>query len=288
MGTALTQKEQKVVAARAWRVFFDRREEGAEMISVREPRNVAVVLKPIEPQEALAQSAPAEDGSLDLIWMPPGANFPPNVEREAESWLDDAATSLRRYPVRAGIRTVRVFWHDSRALLYANPEQVNDAIDAIIRFTATERELSALETAIAANWATIDADATLTHDVDRSDQRRQPHVNEMTERATRMQMSRLRVERALEQLDPRLVESSKRLFAELSLAAAQHDRLDQIDEPIQFALDHYELANTRLIEAKNASKDRAHMMVGHALEVVIVLLLLAELIATLLALRITG
>lgn len=288
MGNALTQKEQKVVAARAWRVFFDRREEGEETIAVREPRNVAVVLKPIEPQEALAQGAPAEDGSLDLIWMPPGANYPLNVEREAESWLDDAATALRRYPVRAGIRTVRVFWHDSRVLLYANPEQVNDAIDAIIRFTATERELSALDTAIAANWGVIDTDATLTHDVARRDQSRQTHVNEMTERATRMQMSRLRVERALEQLDPRLVESSKRLYAELSLAAAQHDRLDLIDEPIQFALDHYELANTRLIEARNASKDRAHALIGHGLEVVIVVLLLAELIATVLAIRIGG
>lgn len=288
MGNALTQKEQKVVAARAWRVFFDRREEGEETIAVREPRNVAVVLKPIEPQEALAQGAPAEDGSLDLIWMPPGANYPLNVEREAESWLDDAATALRRYPVRAGIRTVRVFWHDSRVLLYANPEQVNDAIDAIIRFTATERELSALDTAIAANWGVIDTDATLTHDVARRDQSRQTHVNEMTERATRMQMSRLRVERALEQLDPRLVESSKRLYAELSLAAAQHDRLDLIDEPIQFALDHYELANTRLIEAKNASKDRALALTGHALEVVIVFLLLAELLVTVLAIRIGG
>jgi hypothetical protein len=288
MGTALTQKEPKVVEARAWRVYFDGRKEGAETILVREPRKAAVVLAPVAAQDAFAQHAPADDGSLEIVWMPPGANSPANVEREAEAWLEGAATSLRRYPVRAGIRTSRVFWHDARVLLYANPEQVNDAIDAIIRFTLAERELCALEAAIAANWAIIDEDASLTHEVGRRDQRRQPHVNEMTQRATRMQMSRLRVERALEQIDSRLVESSKRLYAELSLAASQHDRLDQIDEPIQFALDHYELANTRLIEAKNASRDRAHMIVGHGLEVVIVLLLLAELVATVLAIRVGG
>jgi hypothetical protein len=192
---------------------------------------------------------------------------------------------MRRLPVRAGIRTVRVFWHDGRALLYAAPEQVNDALDAIVRFTSVEREISALESAIAVNWSTIESDASLTHSVGRREQRRQSHVDAMMRLATRMQMSRLRVERALEQLDPRLTESSKRLYAELSLAAAQHDRLDQIDEPIQFTLDHYELANTRLIEARNAAQDRAHSLTGHFLEIVVVLLLFAELMATLFAIR---
>jgi hypothetical protein len=288
MGTAQTEKETKAIAARAWRLSFDGPRDGAQaLITAREPRNVVAVLTPIEPQDALAQPAP-EDGSFDILWIPPGANLPAHVEREAESWIEDAATPQRPYPVRAGIRTVRVFWRDTRALLYANPEQLDDAIDAIVRFTLAEREIAWLEAGIAGNWATIETDASLTHAVGPRDQRRQAHVNEMTKLSTRMQMSRLRVERALEQLDPTLTEPSKRLYAELSLAAAQHDRLDQIDEPIQFAVDHYELANTRLIEARNAAKDRAHMRIGHGLEVVIILLLLGELIATVLAIRIGG
>jgi hypothetical protein len=287
MANALTQKEPKVIEARAWRVAFSARAEGADpaQIIIREPRNLVATVTPVEVQDTLSRRTPEDDGSLDIVWAPPGANFPANVEHEVESWVEDAATPTRRLPVRAGIRTVRVFWHDGRALLYANPEQVSDAIDAIVRFTLAEREITALEDAIASNWATIDADASLTHSVQRRDQRRQPHVDAMTRLATRMQTARLRVERALEQLDPRLSESSKRLYAELTEAASLHDRLDHVDEPIQFALDQYELANTRLIEAKTASLDRKHALVGHALEVAVVLLLLAELIATVLALR---
>lgn len=289
MGTASTEKETKAIAARAWRVTFAGGRDGAQaLIAAREPRNVVAALTPIEAQDALEAPASNEDASFEIVWMPPGVNVPANVEREAESWMEDAATAQRPYPVRAGIRTVRVFWRETRALLYANPEQLDDAIDAIVRFTLAEREIAWLEAEIAVNWTRIEADASLTHAVGPRDQRRQDHVNEMTRLATRMQMSRLRVERALEQLDPTLTEPSKRLYAELSLAAAQHDRLDQIDEPIQFAIDHYELANTRLIEARNAAKDRAHMRIGHGLEVVIVLLLLGELIATILAIRIGG
>jgi hypothetical protein len=289
MGTALTETEPKAIAARAWRVSFDGSRDGAQgLIALHEPRNVVVALMPIEAQDALEGSTPKEDGSFEIVWMPPGANFPRNVEREADRWIEDAATSQRPHPVRAGIRTVRVFWHDTRALLYANPEQVDDAIDAIVRFTLAEREITWLEAAIAVNWTKIEADASLTHAIGPRDQRRQAHVNEMTQLATRMQLSRLRVERSLEQLDPALAESSKRLYAELSLAASQHDRLDHIDEPIQFALDHYALANTRLIEARNAANDRAQMSVGNTLEVVIILLLLGELIATVLAIRMGG
>lgn len=290
MANALTQKEQKVVEARAWRIAFAASAEGTDpaQIIVREPRNIVATVTQIDVEDTLAQRTPADDGSLDIVWMPPGANAPANVEHEVEAWAEDAATPMRRLPVRASIRTVRVFWHDGRALLYANPEQVTDALDAIVRFTLAERETAALEEAITANWAAIEADASLTHSVRRSDQRRQPHVDAMTRLATRMQTSRLRVERALEQLDPRLTESSKRLYAELTLAAALHDRLDQIDEPIQFALDQYELANTRLIEAKNAASERAHSMVGHVLEVVIVLVLLGELIATVLGIRLSA
>ena len=77
----------------------------------------------------------------------------------------------------------------------------------------------------------------------------------------------LRVSKALEQLDPALGKSSKRLYSELASAAVLWDRLDPLDEPIQFTLDQYELANTRLIDAKTAEMDHSHAMIGHVLEV---------------------
>ena len=106
----------------------------------------------------------------------------------------------------------------------------------------------ALEATMKSAWASIEADADLTHAVTRRDQKRQRHVNEMTEIATRMKMAWLRVSRSIEQLDPALADPSKRLFAELVSAASLYDRMEMLDDPVQFALDHYEISNARLIE----------------------------------------
>lgn len=289
MANALMQQDQRTIAAHAWRVFFEDPSKISEPrpIVVREPRNVSAVVTPIDPKEALALRAPEDDGSLDVIWIPPGANEPANIDLQAEAWIDNGATALRHTAIRAGIRTVRVFWHDARVLLYANAEQLEDALDAVVRFTVTEREAATLEAAVNSIWASIDEDASLTHAGASRQQKRQQHVNEMTELATRLKIIRLRVETAIEQLDPRLAESSKRLYAELTMAAALHDRLDKLDGPVQFALDHYELANTRLIDARTLSKERAHALTGHVLEIAVVLLLLSELVATIYQLRIT-
>ena len=51
--------------------------------------------------------------------------------------------------------------------------------------------------------------------------------------------------------------------------------LQSIEErqAIQFALDQYELANTRLIEAKQAYKERVNAVVGYVFEAAIIALL---------------
>jgi hypothetical protein len=79
----------------------------------------------------------------------------------------------------------------------------------------------------------------------------------------------LRLQTALEQLDPTLSGTSKRMFADLVEAAALHDRVEMLEDPIQFALDHYELANWRLTEIGAART-------GKFLEVLIVIILLAD------------
>ena len=245
-------------------------------VVIKEPRNAHAVLTPVDVEEALASGRTDSGGSLTIVWMPPGVNTPPSIEHDVEAWMRDGASSERQTPVRATIRTVRVIWHDSRALIYTSAEQLQDAIDAVVRFTVADRETTALELAIDSTWASLDANAPLTHAVTSRQQKQQQHVNELTELATRMQIVYLRVSKALEQLDPALSESSKRLYSELASAAVLWDRLDPLDEPIQFTLDQYELANTRLIEAKNAAMDHSHAMIGHVLEVGIIVLLICQ------------
>ena len=55
----------------------------------------------------------------------------------------------------------------------------------------------------------------------------------------------------------------------LTARDALHDRVEMLEDPIQFTLDHYELANWRLTEIGAARH-------GHVLEVLIVIILLAD------------
>jgi hypothetical protein len=131
------------------------------------------------------------------------------------------------------------------------------------------RHTTALEARMAATWPQIKAHTPLTHAVTRKQQRLQPQVDAMTERVTEMKSMLLRLQTALEQLDPTLSGTSKRMYADLAAAATLHERVEMLEDPVQFALDHYELANARLTEIGAAQK-------GHMLEVLIIIVLLAD------------
>ena len=167
--------------------------------------------------------------------------------------------------MRADVRTIRMVWNESRALIYASRADLRPALDALVRFSVAQGDALALEATMKSTWASIEADAALTHAVSPGHQKRQRHVNEMTEIATRMKMAWLRLSRSLEQLDPALAVPSKRLFAELVSAAGLYDRVEMLEDPVQFALDHYEVSNTRLIETNLAREERLNSIFGYGI-----------------------
>jgi hypothetical protein len=282
---ALTQPEQQGSRAQAWLVAFQEQSDAthSDMIVVAEPRNVAALLSPSDIADVLSDAAATNSEALTIIWMPLEAGGQGNSE--LESWVRAGGASSKSAPVRASVRTARAIWRDGRALVYANSELLHDALDALVRFTIAERETTRLEQAMRSAWAPICADAELTHAFMPGDQKRQQHVNNMTEAATRMKTANLRLNAALAQVDPALSEPSKRLFSELILAANLYDRLENLEEPIQFALDHYEVVNTRLIDARHAAKEMSNFTLGHILETMIVLLLIGELLVSLYGIR---
>ena len=274
----ITRKnETKTIEARAWRVeFVDKATavaEGVETIEIDEPRPATAVLHPFDASEALAQVEPHTGDAFVLVWLPPGANSPPAIERDAEEWMRNGGGARREANVRADVRTVRLVWDEGRALIYSSHGDMRFAIDAVVRFTAAQREAAALEANLKSAWPSIEADAPLTHSVRARQQRMQKHVNEMTVRVARMNTAWLRIANALEQLDSRLAEPSKRLFAELVSAVSLYERMEMLEDPIEFAADQYELANTRLIDAKLVRKERMNAIVGYLFEAAIIALL---------------
>jgi hypothetical protein len=268
---------EPTIHAQAWRVEFVEDAiidaDGVETIEIAGPRKVTAALAPLDASIALSRAEPETAGGLTVVWLPPGVRTPATIEREADEWIRAGSARRKEVNVRADVRTVRVLWDESRALIYASPGDIRFALDATFRFSLVQREALALEATMKSAWASIEADSALTHSVTRRQQRQQRRVNEMTEVATRMKAAWLRIANSLEQLDPMLAEPSKRLFAELVSGAALYDRMEMLEDPIQFALDQYELANTRLIVAKQAYKEQFNAVVGYAFEATIIALL---------------
>jgi hypothetical protein len=283
MDNTLLEREQSILDMQAWRgVFKEGVEAGdGEAIVIMEPRDITAVLTPVDAKGLIGSTSRLGPDAFEIVWMPSPAGDLPNAECEAEAWFNRAATPRRRSIVRAGTRTARVFWCEGRALIYCKAPQLHDTLDGVVRFALTERETVRLERGMKTVWAAIDEDKSLTHAVTPGQQKQQKHVNKMTELVVQMKSGQMRIETALEQLDPTLAEPSKRLYGELAIAAGLYDRAPRLGDPVQFASDHYELANTRLIEAKNATAERTNFLIGHILESLIIVLLLAELTALL-------
>ena len=262
-----------VPQAQAWRIsYLDAAPEQAALAVINEPSNAVAVATPVELSDVLGNvldlSARPCDGSLLVVWVPSSAGTAGDLDSRLHAWIrrDLAANQS---PVHASIKTVRVTCTATRAVIYAAPEHLSDTMDAVARFALATRQTSVLEARMAATWPEIKAHTPLTHAVTRKQLRLQPQVNAQTEQATAMKAAHLRLQTALEQLDPTLSGTSKRMYAELVTAAALHERVEMLEDPIQFALDHYELANWRLTEIGAARK-------GHFLEVLIVVILLGD------------
>jgi hypothetical protein len=266
--------DRPVPQAQAWRIsYLDAAPEPqAALAVINEPSNAVAVATPLELSDVLGNapdlSARPADGSFLVIWVPVAAGAAADLDSRLQAWIRSDLPA-NQSPVHASIKTVRVTCTDTRAVIYAAPEHLSDTMDAVARFALAMRTTAVLEARMAATWPHIKAHTPLTHALTSQQQKLQPEVNALTEQSTEMKAMHLRLQTALEQLDPTLSGTSKRIYADLADAAALHDRVEMLEDPIQFALDHYELANWRLTEIGAARR-------GHVLEVLIVIILLAD------------
>jgi hypothetical protein len=275
-------EEQQSVAALAWRASFTEgaKTESPDAVLIKKPRNVTAVLTPIDMQEAWEEGSRVTGHSLILVWAPPGVNGPFGVERDLDAWMRGRAESYERTLIRAGIRTVRVAWDGARAVICCADDHLRDAIDAVLRFSVAEWDTAELERVLASTWRGVEEEAALLHSIGRRQLRRQKRLDALTESSVHMKMRYLKVCQSLEQFDATLPEPSQRLYSELVLAARLYDRLEQLDEPIQFMLDQCEIANTRLMDTRNAVQANNDAWVGHALEIAIIVALVFQIYQT--------
>ena len=264
------------IETRAWSIEFASAAptDGRPFIAVAEPATAFAILTPLDLADAKARSNP---DMLTVVGLPISADQTLAGEQELLAWIGEA-DKRGKPPMRASARTARAVVCDNRALIYARDEHMRDALDGLVRFIVLDRQVAFQEDAMRRLWASIDVDVDLTHALAPGYNARQAAVNEMTELAGRAKASNLRTGIALAQMNPALSDPSKRLFGEFAVVAGMHERYDSLIDPLTYAVETYDRANTRMIETRNAAKERTHFLFEFILMVFIVLLIGWELL----------
>ena len=84
----LPQQDYLAIGTRAWVVFEEPSNgagAGAERITIKEPQDVCATLTEVDAAMVLASKEPGSRGTLEVIWAPPGAATPPDLEHVVEA-----------------------------------------------------------------------------------------------------------------------------------------------------------------------------------------------------------
>lgn len=262
--------------ARAWRIEFanEARPGTEELLAFRQPRPSWAYTRPLEVETALTSVAgpSAPDPAVTFVFLPAGAATPFETQKKAESWMASRGDE-HGAPIEILYRSERLLWRAGRAVLFGTSSSCAEMISAVARFSRCEAILRELEQASEASWNTLEADIPLTHSVTARDLKHQSHVDEMTRAAAGRRIAFTRLQMAIESPGPELAGPARRIFAELAVQASTVERLKAVDDTIEIAEDLYELANDRLSEFR-------YFLREYRIEVLIVVVLLAELLVT--------
>lgn len=237
----------------------------------RGPYPRAAASRPLSVDELLATAAvdPPPPDELDFLFLPSGSASPIELQRSAETWMNDPALSAVHPTIDLVLQSDRVLWRPGRAVVLGAGRRLPDLLAGLIDFAFYEGELRRLEQELEAEWSVAEADVPLTHGVDQAALARREHVNQMTRRTALRRIRLARLAPHLEKSSAALPGPARRLSAELALQAEVVERLKYVDERLEVFEDLYELANDRLSEF-------AYFRQEYRLEVWIVVLLVVE------------
>lgn len=246
-----------------------------DCIIVREPRMVHLAFQNLDVEDALAHSDGQPNygaGALTtFVYLPSGAQSPFELQKRAEQWMASRPDE-RGAPYEVPHRSDRILWRRGRALCFGTGEFFHDVRNAVAYFSFCEAELARLEDRVAAQWPIVEGDLPLTHSVTRREVQRQQAVDSRTHEAHAMRIVFIRLDTALERLDRVLSAPSQRIVSELAQQADTIDRLRLLDDGIELAQEVYDTANDRLLEYR-------YFHAEYRIEIIIAVILFAELIA---------
>lgn len=233
------------------------------------PRIAASQTVSLDDLLSLGASQPAPLDRLDFLFLPSGSASPVELQRRAETWMNDPAVIAELPTIDLVLQSDRVLWRPGRAVLLGTSRRMSELLAGLVDFSFYEAELRRLERELEDEWPLAEADVPLTHGVDAAALARREHVNEMTRRTATRRIRFARLSPHLEKAPASLPGAGRRLAGELALQAEVVDRLKYVDDRLEVFEDLYELANDRLSEY-------SHFRQEYRLELWIIVLLVVE------------
>lgn len=228
---------QEVISCR---IHFTRevpREAGSDVIKkFSEPEPSYAVKEPM-PVEQLLKNENKANAPEEFHFL-----FLPDALSAMDLPKEESAIELFAKPNK-------IIWQPHRTVVSGGQNLPEEMFMALVEFAFLEGALRKLESKLNGYFGVCSNDIPLTHAVDSSGLRRQAHVNEMTRQVTSSRMEFVRLVPCFDHLYARLAPHAKQVIGELAKkTGVWNDRVEAVDDQLEFLEDVYERANDRLTE----------------------------------------
>jgi len=200
------------------------------------------------PAEQWFKDAADSRGDFYFLFVP-DAPSATDLRKEIEERLNELRDVSGEPAIELFAKPYRIVWFPSRAIVLGGDSLTEEMFSALVEFASLENRLRKLEAKITACLEACPNDIPLTHAVGPQDLLRQTHVNKMTEQIASSRMEFVRLTPCFDNLCGRLTPQAKHVISELTEKnRVWDDRIEAVDDQLEFLGDLYELANDRLTE----------------------------------------
>ncbi len=214
-----------------------------------EPQPYVAVKENVPTEQWLKQANTIDSSEEFLFLFLPDALSTPDLRKETDTWLDNIHCVSEGPPIEVVAKPNTIIWHPHHVVVLGEKNISEEMFMALVEFAFFERELRTLELQLKDYFAICPQDIPLTHGVGVPELRCQTHVNHMTQQITSSRMEFVRLIPCFDNLYGGLTPHVKHLIGELTKKSrVWNDRIDAVDDKLEFLEDLYELANDRLTE----------------------------------------
>lgn len=216
-------------------------------------------------------NAPANSPVLELVEIAESGNEPDSVIFQTQTWVEAASTEPTTPLILVTLPGARVFWVPGRAAIIASSGRAESVRNAVLEFARVETEIRRIELELADLWPQLEADSPLAFEFAERSVRGRKHLAKRFARVIALRA-------ALARLTPRIMLPTAHpptLSAQVGERLRDRARLVPRLEFLEGGLEVFE----RVYDAcAQRSSDYMLARRGHALEWVIIVLLLSQIV----------